>query len=342
VLEQLAIIGPIGVGFFFVLSGFVLTWSWRPATSVGAFWFNRVARIYPLHILLTITAVAIAVGEAAPHWAGAIASAFLVQSWLTDRFRDGGNVVSWSLSCEAFFYACFPFLAPLMTRWPTRRALAAIPWILAAMVTYTAVYAVVLHQGHRFAEVLSTYTNPAYRIGEFLVGMCLAVAIRGGFRVRVRPVAALVVAASAYALLAAANWAVSRTGLNLGGEDGLPLGVLDLMYLPFSALLVGTLASSDVEGVGTHVSGRWHVKLGEWSFALYLVQMILIERVIELLPSDMRDPAAALALVCTMALCIAAAAALHEFFEAPINLKLRSLWKGRSMRPEESTTRARS
>lgn len=37
--------GGIGVDFFFVLSGFVLAWSWRPGSSVKAFYRRRFARL---------------------------------------------------------------------------------------------------------------------------------------------------------------------------------------------------------------------------------------------------------------------------------------------------------
>ena len=49
--------GPHGVTFFFVLSGFVLTWMWTPGRSTGVFYWRRVARIMPLHIVTTVLAL---------------------------------------------------------------------------------------------------------------------------------------------------------------------------------------------------------------------------------------------------------------------------------------------
>src|SRR3954470_17084064 len=41
--------GFIGVSFFFVLSGVVLTWSSRPGQTSRQFYWRRFARIYPSH-----------------------------------------------------------------------------------------------------------------------------------------------------------------------------------------------------------------------------------------------------------------------------------------------------
>ncbi len=50
--------GAVGVSFFFVLSGFVLTWSARPGQRARTFWRRRVAKIYPNH-LATFVLVAV-------------------------------------------------------------------------------------------------------------------------------------------------------------------------------------------------------------------------------------------------------------------------------------------
>ena len=48
--QRLFGLGYAGVGFFFVLSGFVLTWATRPTTRPQVFWWRRFARIYPAYI----------------------------------------------------------------------------------------------------------------------------------------------------------------------------------------------------------------------------------------------------------------------------------------------------
>ena len=48
-LHQLLERSNLGVSFFFVLSGSVLTWSHRPSDTARGFYWRRFARIWPLH-----------------------------------------------------------------------------------------------------------------------------------------------------------------------------------------------------------------------------------------------------------------------------------------------------
>ena len=57
--------GPAGVSFFFVLSGFVLTWSRRTGDRRRDFYRRRFARIYPLHLVTWGAAGALLVGAIA-------------------------------------------------------------------------------------------------------------------------------------------------------------------------------------------------------------------------------------------------------------------------------------
>ena len=49
--------GYLGVTFFFVLSGFVLTWSARPERDKRTFYWRRFARIYPSHFVTLLLAI---------------------------------------------------------------------------------------------------------------------------------------------------------------------------------------------------------------------------------------------------------------------------------------------
>ena len=231
--------------------------------------------------------------------------------------RSGGDGPSWSLSVEAFFYLCFPLLVRPVLGATVRRGVRIGLGAVVLMVAWTVLYSVGSKLGLPSITVLSTYRNPLDRLGEFTIGICLAVAMRNGWRVRISMVHATVWAALAYAGLALANWGVIQSGLSLGDTKGLPLGVLDLLYLPVTAFLIAAAATSDLAQRPCPFKSRWMVRLGKWSFALYLVQMIVISQVAQLARPDVGWRGAFL-LVGTMLACILLSAILRAFVEKPM------------------------
>ncbi len=112
------------VSFFFVLSGFILTYvygSFASLRSAAVFYRARMARIWPVHlftlglIILFFKGYFVSVyGKGRPGLAAAPefwANVFLVQAWIPERsYFWGFNSVSWSISTEMAFYLLFPLL----------------------------------------------------------------------------------------------------------------------------------------------------------------------------------------------------------------------------------------
>src|ERR1700730_6259159 len=103
--------GPLGVDFFFLLSGFILAYSYTSSAgglrgSRASFWVARLARIYPVYLIgVALDVVQFLMRDQRPP--GMIASAFalplLVQAWLPFVIDSKAwNPPSWSLSSEAF------------------------------------------------------------------------------------------------------------------------------------------------------------------------------------------------------------------------------------------------
>jgi peptidoglycan/LPS O-acetylase OafA/YrhL len=115
--------GYIAVGVFFVLSGFVLALNYSLAESWSkrsflSFAIARLSRIYPVYVLgmLLVTPVILGpqlfpfspFGVARKLFSGTL-NLLMVQAWLPQAALTW-NSPGWSLSDEAFFYACFPVL----------------------------------------------------------------------------------------------------------------------------------------------------------------------------------------------------------------------------------------
>jgi peptidoglycan/LPS O-acetylase OafA/YrhL len=141
--------GFLGVDVFFVLSGFIISYNYAhvfdrgiDAKQWGRFLWARLARIYPVHIVL-LAALAVAVLGFGFGRGGAIAdrrwslgalveSALLVHAWL--GHKDVWNAVSWSISSEWLAYVCFPLLS-LAALGIVRRPGTVMSWITLAILT---------------------------------------------------------------------------------------------------------------------------------------------------------------------------------------------------------------
>lgn len=108
----------LGVGYFYILSGFVMMIAYgnRDFIDRKEYWLNRVARIYPLHILTLILTVLVYIGSSINYLSyinfnvfSFIANALLIHSWFPS-YSLSYNVPSWSISVEMFFYLSFPFI----------------------------------------------------------------------------------------------------------------------------------------------------------------------------------------------------------------------------------------
>lgn len=118
-LEMIAVEGFIWAGFFFVLSGLILSYSHNPNAKFSGryaweFPVKRITRIYPTHILMLIVWVFFFVGgfQYVDLKEPSI-NALLLQSWIPNpKSYWGFNPVSWSISCEMFL--CFVCSAGLV------------------------------------------------------------------------------------------------------------------------------------------------------------------------------------------------------------------------------------
>lgn len=313
--------GYLGVTFFFVLSGFVLAWSYQDAMRNLDFWRNRAARILPLYWLFIVAGTVLPL--AADRSPASVGSALLlVQAWNPSHsIREGVHTAAWSLSAELFFYACFPFAVALLRRLRTYTLLAL------AVGTWLALGAVAV----RLPRVTSqayflTYNFPPYRFGEFLVGVCLALAIRRGWRPPVHRAVLLVAA-----LAVGTGVLVADAGHHLDRSRAAFLAVAAV-----SGLIVWAV-EAEAAGGARLLRTRPLILLGEWSYALYLVHPLVIRVVAHLhgtdFPGYLPVPLAVLAIAVSLVL----AGVACELIEKPAERRLRAPRRQRP--PAESDLR---
>jgi peptidoglycan/LPS O-acetylase OafA/YrhL len=111
------------VGFFILLSGFVLSYNYadRPQPlNKRDFWRARFARLYPVYLLSLVLSLTMLGAEwhARSHGQfleGTLLTPLMLQGW-SPSLATFWNTVAWTLSCEAAFYFAFPWLVQLP--WP--------------------------------------------------------------------------------------------------------------------------------------------------------------------------------------------------------------------------------
>lgn len=123
-IPALAPRGHLAVDFFFILSGFIMAYTYaddfarRGAGAMPSFLVKRAARLLPLHWATTIVLVIYTLAVA-PSFSGGPPPAFSSATPWTDillnlallqglGFAPNMNAPSWSISVEMFAYVCFP------------------------------------------------------------------------------------------------------------------------------------------------------------------------------------------------------------------------------------------
>jgi len=178
--------GYVGVNLFFVLSGFVLAYAYVDGgvmtTPARTFWRARFARVYPVYLAgLLVAAPLYAAAWRANHVAEPLVvremarqlaiTGALVQAWLpADVFDLNGP--SWSLSVEAFFYACFPLLVRALARLRTRGlwGLLAVAWLATVAPGMALGSPATGVESASTADLIAVF-NPVARLPEFLIGV---------------------------------------------------------------------------------------------------------------------------------------------------------------------------
>lgn len=177
------------VSFFFVLSGFLMFYSYpefKNNNSAKKFYRSRIGRIWPIHFLAFLFVVFLsALPDSEIIFKGArffetftmlMANIFLVQSWIPIQSYYGSFYApSWSISTELFFYLMYP---AIIYKWKVRWRM----WLLGSgifvilsMLLCNFFEVPAYKNGYSgFTTSALFHVSPFIRIFEFLLGIFAA------------------------------------------------------------------------------------------------------------------------------------------------------------------------
>jgi peptidoglycan/LPS O-acetylase OafA/YrhL len=165
--------GDCGVSFFFILSGFVLSYAYSDSIERGNFHPNRLLRkqlikFYPLYIVCMLAYIAINIHTL--HQSDIlriIPSVFLIQSWIPcPDYYFAGNATSWFLSDIIFFYLLFPMIYKRISTTSSKTLSVSIFFIV--LIYF---YAIFLIPEERINDIV--YIHPVIRLITFSIGILL-------------------------------------------------------------------------------------------------------------------------------------------------------------------------
>ncbi len=344
-VRQLPLGGP-AVSFFFVLSGFILTYVYGQRLTqqtVPRFWFTRWARLWPLHLVCFLIALAFLRTPPGSNPSGInslsalVAQCLMLHSWLPIKhWFVSFNAVSWSISTELFFYLVFPCLLLGNRRHFVWKLL------FVFLVGFGCLAGATLLMDREllpawFDQLALVIAFPLVRLAEFATGMAACLLMqhmqlpiatdfaRNHRQYWVDSLWELI----AVTLVILAWLGVNKSGFTHHLQNSQHVGPLYATWvrvaggLFFYAFLMVVFASR--RGLlGRVLASRLGVWLGEISFAFYLIHQIVIVQLNFMALNDLQF------IFCSAAIALLAAAILYQVVEIPSRNALLDLYRGQT------------
>lgn len=295
--------GAISMTFFFLLSGFVLAYSYgEKEIDYSDFIKRRLLRIYPAYIFLGVVTLPI-LFTMRP--AEAAASFFLfitaTQAWVYQSLGSWGFSGSWTVSVEVFFYLLFPLALPIVKKYTIESLLIAFA-IGAVLIPISEIYQI------GYSPIRSIYySGPMYRLPEFIVGIALGLLFKSGYRI------------SPFYLLAA------LPALAYAALQGSNYGFMAYNFAVIPALSIIILFAATADIKKTKLSAPF-IYFGNISYSFYLMQlaafMYLDNHIRGMSFSDNK-----LEWLCFVALIFALAVICHELTEGGVRKRIDLLFR---------------
>jgi peptidoglycan/LPS O-acetylase OafA/YrhL len=131
------------VGFFFLISGFILAYNYadRPVLDQRRFYVARFSRVYPVYLLVLILSVPFLRFEWQAHshadfLTGLVLTPFALQGW-SPTLATFWNTVGWTLPAELMLYLAFPYILRFIAR--HAHHMVSVPRLIAAILILWAI-----------------------------------------------------------------------------------------------------------------------------------------------------------------------------------------------------------
>ncbi len=311
--------GFLGVSFFFILSGFVMSLAYTDrlrnhGLPYKEYFIARLARLYPLHLLTLLLAVpyfilALTREGVFPNILILPVNLILLQSWFPAKsVYFALNAPSWSISNELFFYALFPLLLRIKKS----------RFLLLLFIMIIGLIAIALNIPGRLIHAM-LYINPLVRLTDFMIGMALFNVYKKSKYIHLGNCRATALEIVAVSTLFLAYWHHNQAPLQYryGCYYWIPMAGIILIF-SFSQGYLSKI-----------LSHKMFVKAGNISFAFYLIHVQIISYYQTLshkihLPGNLYSHAVVLLLIA-----IVVAQVLHRYVEVPMNKKIKDLASGK-------------
>jgi len=179
------VLGPWGVSVFLILSGFLMTINYYKKdrvvscsfTSNVLFAWNKIKKLYPLHILMLFVAIPV-VGLkdflSIKKFIIFIEDVILVQSWAPkSSVYFSFNAVSWYLSVCLFLYFCFPWIIKIIEKYKTKNTAYCILCLMFGIQLFLAFFSSKINNDFLGSDGFTkwfVYIFPMMRLIDFIVG----------------------------------------------------------------------------------------------------------------------------------------------------------------------------
>jgi peptidoglycan/LPS O-acetylase OafA/YrhL len=261
----------VGVTVFFVLSGFLIMHRYfeRKDFSLRTYFVNRVARIYPMYLLLTVLTFALLYfsGKAGADLLTFVLNITFLRGFFDD-YKWSGIGQGWSLTTEETFYLLAPLFFLLIRRSKTFLLVLPVLLLLTGAVLVMVLGGMNWHGLFRSYSFMLDYTFFG-RCCEFFVGMALALILRRGIRMKRGPFFTYTGIAG---MLFCVYLMTLCRGMDVGGVEDLPNKMINTLLLPVAGIglfFAGLLTERTL--VSRVLESRLMVVAGKSSYVFYLL-----------------------------------------------------------------------